>query len=326
MGDGFPDFTPVHLITGFLGSGKTTLLRRWLAEPGLADCAVLINEFGEIGLDHHLLERIDETVALLPSGCVCCVLRGELSEAIKRLIGRRERREIPAFRRLVIESTGLADPFPILSTLRADPVLKHHVRLGDVVATVDAVNATAQLDDHEECASQIAAADHLILTKTDLATREQIGNATARVLEINPYAPMSWSVDDVPANVLFSDGIGPAKSRFLAAPPRAAGHRSSIHAFALVFAEPIDWTMFGIWLTMLLNRHGAAILRVKGMLNLRDSDTPVAIHGVRHLVHPPIHMGAWPDESRESRIVFIVKDLTRDAIERSLRVFLALAR
>jgi G3E family GTPase len=321
--DRVPAFTPVHLLTGFLGSGKTTLLRRWLADPALADCAVLINEFGEVGLDHHLLERIDERTAMLPSGCVCCVLRGELAEAIKSLLGRRERGEIPPFRRFVIESTGLADPFPILSTLRADPVLKHHVRVGTVVATIDAVNALAQLDEHEECASQIAAADHLILTKTDLASAEQIGNATARVLEINPYAPISGGAE---ADVLFSDEVGPARSRFLAAPARGLGHRASIHAFALTFAEPIDWTMFGIWLTMLLNRHGAAILRVKGLLNLRDSETPVAIHGVRHLVHPPVHMSAWPDESRQSRIVFIVKDLAREAIERSLRVFLAIAR
>jgi len=133
------DFTPVNLITGFLGSGKTTLLRRLLADPALADTAVLINEFGEVGLDHHLLGRIDDTMVLLPSGCLCCTIRGELAAAIKDLHSKRERGEVPAFRRLVVESTGLADPFPILSTVQADPVLRHHFRLGTVVTTVDAV-------------------------------------------------------------------------------------------------------------------------------------------------------------------------------------------
>ena len=154
MADTIPDFTPVNLLTGFLGSGKTTLLQKLLADPALSDCAVLINEFGEVGLDHHLLERIDETMVLLQSGCLCCTIRGELSDAIKDLHGRRARGEIPAFQRLVIESTGLADPFPILSTLHSDPVLKHHFRPGNVIATVDAVNTMGQLDRQQECLKQ----------------------------------------------------------------------------------------------------------------------------------------------------------------------------
>ena len=146
MADALPDFTPVTLLTGFLGSGKTTLLQRLLRDPALADTAVLINEFGEVGLDHHLLERIDETMVLLQSGCVCCTIRGELASAIRDLHSRRERGLVPPFRRLVIESTGLADPFPILSTVRSDPVLRHHFRLGAVITTVDAVNGARQLD------------------------------------------------------------------------------------------------------------------------------------------------------------------------------------
>src|SRR5580658_9547214 len=151
-----PDpFTPINLLTGFLGSGKTTLLGRLLTDPALSKTAVLINEFGEIGLDHHLVERIDETVVLLRSGCLCCTIRGELARAIRDLHSRRERGRVPAFGRLIVESTGLADPFPILSTLKADPVLRHHFRAGAVVTTVDAVNALSQIERHVESIRQI---------------------------------------------------------------------------------------------------------------------------------------------------------------------------
>src|SRR5437763_319635 len=180
-----PQFTPVNLITGFLGSGKTTLLQRLLADPALCDTAVLINEFGEVGLDHHLLERIDDTMLLLQSGCLCCTIRGELSAAIKDLHSKRERGLVPAFRRLVVESTGLADPFPILSTVQADPVLRHHFRLGNVITTVDAVNGAPQLARQAESVKQIAIADRLVLTKTDLAERPTVEALTAPIRRPN---------------------------------------------------------------------------------------------------------------------------------------------
>jgi G3E family GTPase len=321
----FPDFTPVNLLTGFLGSGKTTQLQRLLADPQLADCAVLINEFGEVGLDHHLLERIDETMVLLQSGCVCCTIRGELSDAIKDLHERRARGAIPPFRRLVIESTGLADPFPILSTVHADPVLRHHFRLGNVIATIDAVNAAHQLESQEECAQQIAVADRLILTKTDLAAPDVVTLLLARIRTINPAAPL-WRAAETPpgAEALLGQDDAALHHEALPAVPHPHHHahaHSDIHAFALAFDAPLDWTLFGIWLTMLLNRHGQRILRVKGILNIEGSDAPVAIHGVQHLVHPPVHMRAWPDAGRQSRLVFIVKGLTQSSIARSLRAF-----
>src|SRR6516162_1077707 len=185
-----PVFTPVNLVTGSLGSGKTTLLQRLLGDPALSDCAVLINEFGEVGLDHHLLERIDDTMVLLQSGCLCCTIRGELSIAIKQLHSRRERGEVPPFRRLVVESTGLADPFPILSTVQADPVLRHHFRLGNVITTVDAVNGLAQLARHPETTKQVAVADRLVLTKTDLVPDERTALLTERLRRLNPSAPL----------------------------------------------------------------------------------------------------------------------------------------
>ena len=309
-----PLFIPVNLITGFLGSGKTTLLQRLLGDPALADTAVLINEFGEVGLDHHLLERIDDTMVLLQSGCLCCTIRGELSAAIKDLHSRRERGLVPAFRRLVVESTGLADPFPILSTVQADPVLRHHFRLGNVITTVDAVNGLGR----PESLKQVAVADRLVLTKTDLAP--DCETLVGELRRLNPDAALWRAAEEkIDTATLFDDS---RQSTLRAYPAAAEAPHGSIHAFAVAFDGALDWTMFGVWLTMLLNRHGNAILRVKGILNVAGSPTPVAVHGVQHLVHPPVHMAAWPDADRRSRLVFIVDGLERRAIERSLEAFL----
>ncbi len=341
MPEAIPQFTPVTLITGFLGSGKTTLLQRLLVNPALADTAVLINEFGEVGLDHHLLERIDERTVLLQSGCLCCTIRGELADAIRDLHSRRARGAIPSFRRLAIESTGLADPFPVLTTFHADPVLKHHFRTASVIATVDAVNGTAQLARQPESVKQVAVADHLVITKTDLAEPAAIDELLEQVRRLNPAAPVWFAADpSLDTGKLLSvgpfdiDARGEAVQAWFAAERGGAvrhdhnthdrsRHGHDVHAFAVVFERPLDWTVFGIWLTMLLNRHGDSVLRVKGILNVDGESAPVAVHGVQHLVHAPVHMRAWPDAERRSRIVFIVKGLDREAIERSLTVFMA---
>jgi G3E family GTPase len=272
---------------------------------------VLINEFGEIGLDHHLLERIDDTMVLLQSGCLCCTIRSELSVAIKDVLSKRERGLVPPFRRLVIESTGLADPFPILSTLRADPVLTHHFCLGNVITTVDAVNGMSQLDGQHETVRQVVVADQLVVTKTELAPLWRAANQDLDVAALIATAgrPEGWLPTDVE----------PAHDH--AAHRDPSRHDEDIRAVALAFDGALDWTMFGIWLTMLLNRHGNEVLRVKGMLNVAGTDKPVAVHGVQHLVHPPTHMSAWPDHERRSRLVLIVKGLDPAAIERSLRAF-----
>ena len=334
MTEAVPELTPITLITGFLGSGKTTVLQRLLRGPGFSDTAVLINEFGEIGLDHHLLERLDETMVVLQSDCLCCTIRGELSAAIKELYSKRECGAVPPFRRLVIESTGLADPFPILSTVQADPVLKHHFCLGNVITAVDGVNGMRQLDTQPESVKQVAVADRLVLTKTDLAAADTVRSLVERLRRINPLAPLWRSADQkVSAEaLLLGDGFeGNSGERWMPGhrPPALDGHPhgggnrhdDDIRAVALSFNEPIDWTMFGIWLTMLLHRHGNEVLRVKGILNVAEVEAPVAVHGVQHLVHPPRHMTAWPDANRQSRLVFIVKGLAPAAIERSLRAF-----
>ncbi|WP_181704845.1 CobW family GTP-binding protein [Chthonobacter rhizosphaerae] len=345
-----PAFTPVNLLTGFLGSGKTTLLRRLLADPALAGTAVLINEFGEVGLDHHLLDRIDDTMVLLQSGCLCCTIRGELSQAIRDLLGKRERGLVPGFDRIVVESTGLADPFPILSTLKADPVLRHHVRPGNVVTTVDAVNGLGQIERHPESARQAAVADRLVITKTDIADEAAVADLTAGLRRLNPAAPLVDAADDLDVEALIGRDVaatsGPSHSArawfsetFRSDDPTRApagdahphgaldrnSHLGRIRSFTVVVDEPIDWTAFGIWLSMLLNRHGERVLRVKGILSIAGEVAPVAIHGVQHLVHTPVHMSGWPSDDRRSRIVFIVDGLDPDLIRRSLAAFNGLA-
>jgi len=327
MAKRYPDFTPVNLITGFLGSGKTTLLAKLLREPQLKGAAVLINEFGEVGLDHHLLEVVDDNIVLLQSGCLCCTIRGDLAEAMRGLLSKRERGVIPPFDRLLIESTGLADPYPILSTIRADPVLCHHFRCGNVIVTVDAVNGRGQLDHHVESVRQAAAADRLVITKTDLAEETATADLKQRLRALNPFAPIVTA----DAATVASLGLS-AKAESTLVPIRAEPevdahdhsdhrHDSTIKSFVVTMDQPIDWTAFGVWLTMLLNRHGEKVLRVKGILNLVGEPNPVAVHGVQRLVHPPVHMKRWPDGDRRSRIVFIVEDLDPALIRRSLAAF-----
>jgi len=319
MVDAAPAFTPVTLLTGFLGSGKTTLLRRLLGDPALHDTAVIINEFGEVALDHLLVERLDEETVLLGSGCLCCTVRGELAATMRELHSRRERGAVPMFRRLVIESTGLADPFPVLSTLRADPVLRHHFRAAGVVTTVDAVNGLAQLDRYVESMRQAAIADVIALTKTDIAGDDAVLPLQARLGVLNPLAPVFRVADGpLPVNALLAAGRSPFKA--VGEPDGTVAHARA-NAFSIVVEEPIDWSSFGVWLTMLLNRHGGRILRVKGLLALRGEVRPVAVHGVQSLVHAPTHLEAWPDGDRRSRLVFIVEDLDPELIRRSFAVF-----
>lgn len=325
-----PRFTPAHLLTGFLGSGKTTLLRRMLRDPALAGAAVLVNEFGEVGLDHELLERIDETTVLLQSGCLCCTIRGELADAVRGLLDKRESGAAPPFDRLVIESTGLADPFPILSTLRADPIASQHFRIGATIATVDAVNGADGLARRAELRRQVAAAERIVLTKSDLVAPEAAAAMLARLAEMNPAAVVRDAHDPAcaPGWLIADDEAPPRPARRPAenraenrADDHAHAHGVGAVAFAIEPQGPVDWTSFGVWLSMLLNRHGDSVLRVKGILAIDGEDAPVAVHGVQRLVHAPTHMAAWPDGRRASRLVFIVEGLEPEAIRRSFACF-----
>lgn len=337
-----PDLVPVNVLTGFLGSGKTTLLRRLLRSRQMASTAVIINELGEVGLDHLLVQRIDSTTVLLESGCICCTVRSDLREALRDLHSKAERGELARLDRVVIETTGLADPAPILFTVMTDPVLRHHFRLSNVLATVDAVNGARQLGENPESVKQAAVADRLLLTKTDLVAAEAARGLRRELARLNPSAPvLDVHADEVePDTLLASDGYDPEtkaaevqgwleREADARAPPferpGLGRHASDIRSFHLDFDEPLDWTVFGIWLTMLLHRHGERVLRVKGILNVTGSPTPVCVNGVQHLVHPPFHLEAWPTSDRRSRLVFIVRGIDPAAIRGSLQAFNGLA-
>ncbi len=331
----------MHVLTGFLGSGKTTLLRHVLSNPGFADCAVLINEFGEIGLDHHLIADVRGDVVLMASGCVCCTIRGDLASAIRDLYARRERGEV-AFARLVLETTGLADPTPILSTVMHEPQIRHHFRLGNVVATVDAVNGATQLDRQPESVKQAALADRIVVTKADLAEPATLAALEARLARLNPAARRWRSANaPPPAEALFEPSPNPLPEEAGSLLPlplaeadwgegrgRAAHdhghHDAAIRSFTMTFEGAIDWNVFAVWFTLLLDAHGADVLRVKGLLRVAGAAGPVVINAVQHLVHPPRHLEAWPTEWRDSRLVFIVRNLAPADVERSFAAFQSL--
>jgi G3E family GTPase len=332
------DLIPVNVLTGFLGSGKTTLLQRLLSAPDMNRTVVLINEFGEIGLDHLLVRHVQESVVLLQNGCICCTIRDDLKTALRDLLGRRDRLEIPEFDRVVIETTGLADPAPILHTLLGEPVIRHHFRLANVIATVDAVNAPLHLRNNPEGFKQVAAADRLVITKTDIAdpaqavaVREIIGslNPSAEVFDacldsFEPQRLLAFQPLDLAASkaqMRLRIGEDPA--------PKVSGdhfrelrrHTERVSSLSLALDEPLDWTAFGIWLSMLLNRHGNDVLRVKGILQVQGSPAPVFINAVQHIVHPPQHLDQWPTDDHRSRIVFITRDIDHGRLRRSLQAF-----
>ena len=320
---------PVDILTGFLGSGKTTVLRHVLRSPAFADTAVLINEFGEVGLDHLLVGRLDEVPVLLPSGCVCCTLRGDLSRAMRDLYAGRQRGDVPPFRRVIVETTGLADPTPLLATVASDLALRRHFRLGTVVATVDAVNAELGLRTRGEPLNQIAAADRLLVTKSDLVSEAQVARVGVMLRRINPDAAVVVAthgrVD--PEFVLRQGARDPETKlaeiqRWLAEQDAGAAHRhGAVHSFALRHDRPLDWSAFGIWFSLLVHRHGGLLLRVKGLLDIQGSATPVAIHAVQHVIHAPEHLPAWLTPERASRLVFITDGLEGERVRRSFSAF-----
>jgi G3E family GTPase len=317
---------PVSVVTGFLGSGKTTLLSRLLAHPSMGETAVIVNELGEVGIDHHLLRQVDERTVLLRSGCVCCSLRGDLADELRDLLGRRARGEIPPFRRAVVETTGLADPAPILATLLSEPMLRHQYRPESVVTTVDAVNGLRQLDRQPESLKQAAVADRLLVTKTDLVDRDALRALEERLAALNPVAPvLEACFGEIDPRRLFgrSPRVGAEHAR--PRPEGVEGHGLDVQAFALTFETPLDWTAFAVWLTMLLQSRGEEVLRVKGLLNV-GTPRPVLLNGVQHVVHPPVHLDAWPDEDRRSRLVFIARGIEPARLEASLAAFDRAAR
>jgi G3E family GTPase len=325
---------PVTIVTGFLGSGKTTLLARVLAEPSMGNTAVLVNEFGKVGLDHHLLRQINERTILLGSGCACCTIRDDLVKTLLDLFAMDEKRDIPQLERVIIETSGLADPAPILYTILADAVLQHHFCINRIITTVDAINGHFHLDRHPESLKQVAVADNIIVTKTDVASWQEVDDLTARLQTLNPSAHIiKAAFGNVDTAMLFGaseiESVGKrlsdeqdanSLSTFQSKPLDEKRHIADVYSLSLTFHEPLDWRAFGLWLSMLLHARGEDVLRVKGLINVGEKG-PVVLNGVQHIIHPPQHLDRWPGEDHCSRIIFITRSIEPQAILNSLRVF-----
>lgn len=323
--------TPVSIITGFLGSGKTTLLNHVLADPGMAGAVVIINEFGEIGLDHLLIATPNENTVLLTSGCICCTVRGDLVDTLRGLEVQRRDGSVPSFDRVLIETTGLADPVPIIQTVIVDERIAPRFELDSVVTLVDAVNGMTQLDGQREALKQAAVADRLLVTKTDIAATRATELLQQRLSRINPGALMQTIQrgEIAPAQLfgaaLNSQARGADLDRWLRDKVIAPiaylpkhHHNDNIQAFSFYLDDPLSGMGMSAWLTALASLRGAKLLRVKGLLNVEG--LPVAVHAVQTLIHEPITLARWPDADRRSRLVFIVRDMAREEIVATLDV------
>lgn len=360
------DPVAVTVLTGFLGAGKTTLLQGLVRDPRFSDTAVVINEFGEIALDHALLEAAPEVVVEVTAGCLCCTIRGDSRRALIDLYGRAERGEIPVFSRLIIETTGLADPAPVIHTLMTDPRLARRYTLGGIVTLVDAVNGRGTLDAHPESVKQVAVADSVVLTKTDMvrdpASRRDLDALKAAVLRLNPsirlfdrhaagfdpaqlfqsafYDPATkttdvnrWLRDETFAAAdsrpydhshAGHGGQDPGHHHGPGGRPDVNHHSDQISAYCLLRDKPIGGLALSAALDLLAANQGADLLRVKGIIHVREkTDTPLVIHGVQHVFHPPTWLPAWPGAHRRTRIVFVVRGIPQRVIEEFFDAWLA---
>jgi G3E family GTPase len=337
----------LNVITGYLGAGKTTLLNRLLKAPEMADSAVIINEFGEVGIDHALVEASSEGIVELASGCLCCTVRGELVDTLLDLLARSEDGRIRRLARVVVETTGMADPAPVLHTIMGHPVLARRFRLDSVVTVVDAVNAWATLDDAEEAVKQVALADRLFLTKTDLvADPAAVETLKLRLAGLNPTARQITAADGWQVTHLIGASLWDPQTRradirrwlgeerrfsvvdeaHVCGPDcrhdnlvrlKRGRHDQRIRTFSLVSDRPVSVGGLDLFLDLLRSAHGPRLLRMKGIVQLvEDPDRPLVLHAVQQIMHPPARLPAWPDADRRTRIVFITRDLDEAFVRR----------
>jgi len=342
---------PVTIITGFLGAGKTTLLNRLLKDPALADTIVIVNEFGEIGLDHLFIETQDDNMILMASGCLCCTIRGDLISTLEDLIKKYDTGALKAFKRVIIETTGLADPAPILQSLIGHPMILVRYTLDGVITLIDAVNGSSTLDHHPEAVKQAAIADRIVLTKTDL--QQDTESIRVRLKKLNPAAfvidaqsskadashligtgafDLSKKIPDVTAWLASEayedhdhhhDHDHPHHEHDHAHHHDINRHDDHIRAFCLTTHEAIPVAAFEMFLTFLQSAHGPNLLRMKGIVKIAEHpDRPVIHHGVQHVFHPPVKLSHWPDDDHHTKLVFITKDLDESFVSRLWDAFL----
>lgn len=344
-----PDQIPVTVVTGFLGSGKTTLLNRLLKDPALKDTVVIVNEFGEVGIDHLLVEQSADGVIELSDGCLCCTVRSDLVLTLADLIDRMQAGRIAAVKRIVIETTGLADPAPVLQAVMGHPALQWMLRLDGVVTTVDAVNGMRTLDNHLEAVKQAAVAERIVLTKTDLADGDTVAALAARLAALNPHALILDAQAGPSAAALMECGAWnpdtkSADVRMWLAAEADAGHDhhhhggheheghhhhhdvnrhdARIRSFSIMHDKPVDKLAVAMFMDLLASAHGEKLLRMKGIVELKDDpERPLVIHGVQSVMHPPVRLDAWPEGPRGTRIVLITQDLGEDFVRRMFAAF-----
>ena len=332
---------PISVLTGFLGSGKTTALNHLLRQPGMAKAMVIVNEFGEIGLDHELIESVDEDTVLLQSGCLCCTIRNDLIDTLQSLLGRRARGETPEFDRVVIETTGLADPAPILQALMTDPIVTSRFRLDGVIATADAVAGPATLDRYIEAVKQAALADRIVLTKTDLAEESECSTMERRLRALNPAAPILRARNGaIDPGLLFDIGLYDLATKSVDvqrwlneekyarqndeihddhAAHDVNRHDERIHAVCLVLDRPVSGEALDRWLEALLRLRGPDLLRFKAIINVAELPGPLVAQAVQHVIYPPIVLPTWPSHDRRTRMVFITHDIDERMLRDSLK-------
>ena len=353
---------PVTLLTGFLGSGKSTLLTQILGDTRFGNTAVVVNEFGEVGLDGLLIEHADDQTVEMTSGCLCCTIRGDIRETLLALHRRRDRGDIPAFTRLVVESTGLADPAPVVHTLMSDPMLDRRFMLGGIVAAIDAINGQATLEKHPECMKQAAVADRLVITKTDLIndpfSRKDVEALSAKLRTLNPGARILERHDPAfDLNRLFDTSLYDPETKTMDVrkwlnaeaeldhgdhhhhahehhhdrnqlhpaqdPHDVTRHGTEVRSFTLTFDEPVTIDAFCGALEALTATQGANLLRLKGIVNTADRPgRPLVIHGVQHVFHDPVWLDAWPDADERTRLVLITHRIERKTLEDFFRAWL----